>query len=35
MWHQGYRPTPLPTMLTEMIDLLLSGAAGPAWESAT
>jgi AcrR family transcriptional regulator len=35
MWYQGYRPTPLPTMLTEMIDLLLSGAAGPAWESAT
>jgi AcrR family transcriptional regulator len=31
MWHHGYRPAPLPTMLTKAVDLLLNGAAGPAW----
>jgi AcrR family transcriptional regulator len=31
MWHQNYRPAPLQTMVTETIDLLLAGAAGPNW----
>lgn len=27
MWHHGYRPAPLPTMLVQAVDLLLDGAA--------
>jgi hypothetical protein len=35
MWYQGYRPSPLPTMLAQAIDLLLDGVAGPEWETRT
>lgn len=29
MWHHGYRPDPLPTMIDGSVDLLMDGAAGP------
>jgi AcrR family transcriptional regulator len=32
-WHHGYRPSPLPTMLAQAVDLLLDGAAGPRWKA--
>jgi AcrR family transcriptional regulator len=31
LWHCGYRPTPLPELLDETVDLLLDGIAGPKW----
>jgi AcrR family transcriptional regulator len=31
MWHHGHRPTPLPELLNDAVDLLLEGIAGPEW----
>jgi AcrR family transcriptional regulator len=31
LYHHGHRPAPLQEMLDGAIDLLLDGAAGPAW----
>jgi AcrR family transcriptional regulator len=34
-WYCGRRSIPLPVLLNRMIDLLLDGLAGPAWEEST
>jgi hypothetical protein len=31
MWHHGHRPAPLPTLIDDLVDLLMDGAAGPGW----
>jgi AcrR family transcriptional regulator len=33
MWHHGVRPAPLPQLLSRAVDLLMEGAAGPAWKA--
>jgi AcrR family transcriptional regulator len=35
MWHHGHRPSPLPTILAQAVDLLLDGVAGPEWKAKT
>ena len=35
MWHHGHRPAPLPELIDRSVDLLLDGAGGPAWGTAT
>jgi AcrR family transcriptional regulator len=31
IWHHGHRPAPLPTLIDDLVDLLMDGAAGPGW----
>jgi AcrR family transcriptional regulator len=33
MWHHSNHSAPLPTMLGQVVDLLMDGAAGPEWQS--
>jgi hypothetical protein len=35
LYHHGHRPAPLQEMLSDAIDLLMDGAAGPAWKRAS
>jgi AcrR family transcriptional regulator len=35
LYHHGHRPAPLQDMLAGAIDLLLDGAAGPAWKQSS
>lgn len=33
IWHHGHRPAPLPTLIDDLVDLLMDGAAGPGWST--